>query len=587
MKKIISTFLLCFSCFVVYAQKINETDKILLFIKTCNFLKYNHPQFTSGKIGADSFFLAKYKLLQNISTKPEVNSILLKSIHELGELKLNLTLKQASTKEILKINSLHKWYIEGKYVNDSLKKVLLQVYNSRDVKSHHYAPALNYDTEIPNEKKYNFEANINLPEDVRLLALAKLQGVIAYLYPHQKLMKENWDVVIRRNIPLFKNCTSRKDYEVLILKIVANLNDSHAYNRFYSSLKFRNQIFKNSFYPPFDYKIVNKRILVTGIIVPEICKEAGISVGDWITNINEHSIKARIDTLSQLLSSSNRNTLIANLANYSTNLLWSADHPILKLRLLSNKEKKTVDVNFIKINDKISVGKINTFFQNKVKIADTLRGFMVLKNDIAYFNIDKIIELLNNVADDKLDSHLDSILDLAAKQKAIIFDMRGYPQWSGFIYTYLYQKFGTNDLRFAKYFKADLNNIGTFDWINSAAVYNNEHIVPEQFKYEGKVTIIVNAVTRSLSEWNVMNLQSMFPNAKTIGEQTSGGDGDEKHINIPGNYTIYFTGNAIYYPNGSLAQGKGVRIDRIVKPKAADILSGKDTQLDYAIKSVR
>ncbi len=572
---------------VVCAQKMNETEKLLLFIKTWNFLKYNHPQFTSGKVEADSFFLSKQKLLQNISTKQEINSMLVNSIYQLGELNLNLALKQASIKNILKINLLHRWYVESKGVDDTLKKILLQVYNSRSVKSNHYAPTRNYDSEIPNEKKYDFEASVNLPEDIRLLALAKLQGVIDYLYPHQKLMKENWDIVIRRNIPLFKNCTSRKDYEVLILKIVANLNDSHAYNRFYSSLKFKDQIFKNTFYPPFDYKIIDKKILVTGIIVPEICMQAGISVGDWITNINGQSIDARIDTLSELLSSSNRNKLIANLNSYSTNLIWNADNPILRLRLISNKKKKTVAVNFIRTNDKVAVGKINTFFQNKSKSPNPLTGFMLLKNDIAYFNIDKIIELMENVADDKIDTHLDSILNLAAKQKAMIFDMRGYPQWSGFMYTYLYKKFGTTDHRFAKYFKADLNNIGTFDWINSVAVYNNEHVVPEHFKYEGKVTIVVNAVTRSLSEWNVMSLQSMFPNAKTIGEQTSGGDGDEKYINIPGNYQVHFTGNAIYYPDGSLAQGKGVKIDRIVKPKAGDILSGKDTLLDFAINSVR
>lgn len=585
MKKITYTLLLCFAFLIARAQSINETDKFLLFIKTWNFLKYNHQKITSGKMDADSFFLAKYEQLKSIKTREELNHVLIQTIQSLGSLKLNSTLPQVAMKNVVKINPIHRWYVQSKDLNDSLKEILLQVYNSRDVKSNHYVPLLNYHTEIPNEKKYNFEAAVNLPEPMRLLALAKLQGVIDYLYPHHNLMKENWDVVMRRNIPLFKSCASRMEYEVLILKIVANLNDSHAYNRFYADLKFKSQIFKNTFYPPFDYQIMDKRILVTKIILPEVCKEAGIDVGDWITEINGQTIAARIDTLSGLLSASNRSTLISNLNNYSANFIWGSERQEVNLKLIGSKGTKVTTVKFITLSDKPALEKINAFFQSKAK-ASKIKGFMLLNNDIAYFNIDKIIQLMQNVDDDKIESRVDSILNLAAQQKAIIFDMRGYPQWSGFMYTYLYKKFGTLDQRFAKYVKADLNNIGTYNWINSPEVYNNINIVPEHVVYKGKVAIIVNARTRSLSEWNTMGLQSMFPQAITIGEQTSGGDGDEKHFNIPGNYNIHFTGNAIYYNDGTSAQGVGVKIDKKMKFTKADILEGKDTFLEYAIDKI-
>jgi Peptidase family S41 len=586
MKKIAYTLLLCFVCLVTRAQNLNETDKLFLFIKTWNFLKYNHQKFTSGKMDADSFFLAKYEQLQNIKTREEISHVLIQTIQLLGSLNPNSAIQQVSMKNIVKVNPLHHWYVESKELNDSLKGLLLQVYNSRNIKSNYYTPALNYHTEIPNEKKYAFEAAVNLPETMRLLALAKLQGVIDYLYPHHNLMKENWDVVMKRNIPLFKNCRSRMQYEILILKIVANLNDSHAYNRFYADLKFKNQIFKNIFYPPFDYKIMDKRILVTGIIVPEICREAGINIGDWITEINGQTVAARIDTLSGLLSASNRSTLVSNLNNYNTNFMWGLDHPEASLKLIGSKGTKTTTVKFITLNDRLALEKINVFFQNKAKASNKLKGFMLLDHHIAYFNIDKIIQLMEKIDEDKIDNHVDSILNLAAQQKAIIFDMRGYPQWSGFMYTYLYKKFGSLDHRFAKYVKADLNNIGTYNWINSPEVYNNVDIVPEHFVYKGKVAIIVNARTRSLSEWNTMNLQSMFPQAVTIGEQTSGGDGDEKHLNIPGNYTMHFTGNAIYYNDGTSAQGVGVKIDKKIKFTKADILEGKDVFLEYAIDEV-
>lgn len=586
MKKITYTLLLCFAFLIARAQSINETDKLLLFIKTWNFLKYNHQKITAGKMDADSFFLAKYEQLQNIKTREELNHMLIQTIQSLGKLGLNSALPQVAMKNIVKVNPLHRWYVQSKDLNNSFKELLLQVYNSRDISSNYYVPKLNYHTEIPNEKKYAFEASVNLPEPMRFLALAKLQGVIDYLYPHHNLMKENWDVVMKRNIPLFKNCSSRMEYEVLILKMVANLNDSHGYNQFYADLKFKSQIFKNTFYPPFDYRIMDKGILVTKIILPGVCEEAGIGAGDWITEINGQTIAARIDALSGLLSASNRSTLISNLNNYTTNFIWSSDRQEVNLKLIGSTGIKATTVKFITLNDKPALEKINAFFQNKAKASNNLKGFMLLDNHIAYFNIDKIIQLMQNIDDDKIDSHVDSILNLAAQQKAIIFDMRGYPQWSGFMYTYLYKKFGSLDNRFAKYIKADLNNIGTYNWINSPEVYNNANITPEHVVYKGKVAIIVNARTRSLSEWNTMSLQSMFPQAITIGEQTSGGDGDEKHFNIPGNYNIHFTGNAIYYNDGTSAQGVGVKIDKKIKFTKADILEGKDTFLEYAIYKV-
>lgn len=586
MKKITYTLLLCFICLTVRSQNINETDKLLLFIKTWNFLKYNHQKITSGKMDADSFFLAKYEQLRDVTTREELNHMLIQAIQSLGSVNPNPEMLQVSMKNVVKVNPLHRWYVQSKDLSDSLKNLLLEVYNRRDISSNYYVPKLNYNTEIPNEKKYAFEASVNLPEPMRFLALAKLQGVIDYLDPHHNLMKENWDVVMKRNIPLFKNCSFRMEYEVLILKIVANLNDSHSYNRFYADLKFKSQIFKNTFYPPFDYRIMDKHILVTGIILPEVCKEAGINIGDWITEINGQTIAARIDTLSGLLSTSNRSTLISNLNNYSTNFIWRSDTIDVSLKITGDKRPSTVAVKFVGLSDKPSLEKINVFFQNKAKTSHNMKGFMLLNNDIAYFNIDKIIQLIENVSEDKIDCHIDSILNLAAQQRAIIFDMRGYPQWPGFMYTYLYKKFGSLDHRFAKYVKGNLNNIGTYNWINSPEVYNNVNVVPEHVVYKGKVAIIVNARTRSMSEWNTMSLQSMFPQAITIGEQTSGGDGDEKHFNIPGNYNIHFTGNAIYYNDGTSAQGIGVKIDRKIKFTKADILEGKDTFLAYAIDEV-
>lgn len=564
-----------------------ENEKYFLFFKTWNFLKYYHAEFAGGKEDADSFFLKKQILLDKISNKAALNTFLMSMVNNLGVSDANEAHLENNDLRILKANPLHAWYLNNVLISAELKRKLLSIYRHRDTIGKHYIPALHYTTEVPNERKYEYLDSANLPLDMRLLALAKLQGVIDYLYPHKSLMNQKWEETIKNNIPLFKSCASRMDYELLLLKIVAKLNDTHAFNRFFDHLVYKKEIFKNRYYPPFAYRIIDNMILVTEIIVPGLCAEAGIKVGDLITAINEQSISRRIDGLSQLLSASNRNTLIFKVNNYITNFIWSSDSSHFRLEVSSSGEKKNICVQFIVPENKDGLKIINNYLNAKSEIKAATLPFQVIDNEIAYFNIDKIDKLLNDVKDDQIDARIDSILNLAAQQKGMIFDMRGYPRWGGFVYHYIYKKFSKFGNQFGQYFHADVKDVGSFTSIPGTATYYPSRVKTEGFDYKGKVCIIVNAQTQSLSEWSTMNLQHIFPKSITIGEQTAGADGDEKHVNLPGNYTIYFTGNAIYYPDGTLAQGKGLKINKIVKPQIEDILSGKDTQLQFAIGIVK
>ncbi|WP_316847004.1 S41 family peptidase [Pedobacter psychrodurus] len=584
LKSSVYILLLVTVCYQAKAQPINETEKYFLFFKTWNFLKYYHPKFTKGKEDADAIFMKKQSLLDHIHRKAELNTFLMEMVTDLGNDAENL---KNGDLPVLKMGSFHQWYMNNVLINTELKNKLMGVYKHRDTVGKHYVPALNYTAEIPNERKYKFPDSINLPLGMRLLALAKLQGVIDYLYPHKTLMDESWDQTVKNNILLFKNCASRMDYEVLLLKIVAKLNDTHAYNRFYDNLTYKKEIFKNSYYPPFDYQIIDNKILVTGIIVPDLCAEAGIKAGDLITAINGIAVNKKIDGLKGLLSASNRNTLIFKLNNYLTNLMWSNDSSRYRLAVSSSGKKKELLVAFVTSKNRNGIQAINNYMTAKLKIKENILPFKVMDDGIAYFNIDKIRGLLDHVQEDHLDAKMDSILNLAAKQKGMIFDMRGYPSWGGFVFHYIYKKFAMQHNLFGQYFQADATNLGSFSSIPGTFTYYPDGVKAESFRYTGKVCIIVNSDTQSLSEWNTMNLQYTFPNAITIGEQTAGADGDEKCINIPGNYNIYFTGNAIYYPDGTLAQGKGVKINKIIKPKIEDILADRDTQLNFAIKSVQ
>lgn len=139
--------------------------------------------------------------------------------------------------------------------------------------------------------------------------------------------------------------------------------------------------------------------------------------------------------------------------------------------------------------------------------------------------------------------------------KGHCFDMRGYPDWGGFIFHYVYKYFSPVENYFYKYYEPNLKNLGTFNLRDPK--YNYPEIENKTtHSYSGKVFILVNPDTRSASEWYSMSLQKIFPQSITIGQQTSGADGDVVKINLPGDYLLEFTGNGIFYPDNSQTQQK-------------------------------
>src|SRR5690606_7914561 len=78
--------------------------------------------------------------------------------------------------------------------------------------------------------------------------------------------------------------------------------------------------------------------------------------------------------------------------------------------------------------------------------------------------------------------------------------------------------------------------------------------------YAGKIYVLVDENTQSASEYSTMALQSM-PNVKVVGTQTAGADGNVSQLRFPGNFYTYFSTLQPLYPDGTIAQRVGIKID--------------------------
>lgn len=553
----------------VFAQKNQYND----FIKTWNFIKYYHPDVASGKVDADSLFL---NTIKNISSKDDFNSVIGRLSANLNK-KLNHPASAETSKDILAQNQNFDWFQKNKKISTENKNLLDNIYKNR----FDYG-LLKEGKSVSDEKKYSFPKEENLSLEYRLLTMAKIQGIVDYLFPHKYLMDKNFDSYFNNLLEEAVKSPSRKDFEIVLAKTVSYFQDSHAFE-FYRQLNFRDEILFNiSYYSPFDFQIVDDHLLVTNLIFPEICNKAQIKIGDKITEINGKNIPQIIKKKSKLLSVSNHQKLLYVLSKYEYNLIWSDSLPQKTLKIQSGSKKFSAEIPLITTTDKSNVTVLSDYINNKNRKMESHR---LANKDIAYFKTNETLEFINNVDDNKIDAVMDSILKDASQKKAIVFDMRAYPDWGGFVYHYIYKYFSSKENYFGKYYKPNLKNIGTF-------IYKDyDYFPPIENKtthvYKGKVFILVNPETRSASEWYSMSLQKIFPQSVTIGQQTSGADGDLVKVNLPGDYVLSFTGNGIFYPDNSQTQQTGIRIHELIKYKDQDILNNRDLEFEKVLNSVK
>lgn len=570
MKKLITFIGVLLFNQIFFAQKEQYYD----FIKAWNFMKYYHPDLASGKTNADSLFLASVK---NINSKDDFNSVIDKLSQNLNK-KLTILAPAETSKDVLTQNQNFDWYQKNGKISSENKNLLNNIYR------HRYNFELLKDGKlVSTEKKYLFQKNENLPLEYRLLTLAKIQGIVDYLFPHKYIMDKGFEGYFKNSLEENSTITSRKDFETLLAKLVSKLKDSHALN-FYRQLNYKGDILNMLYLAPFDFQIVDDYILVTHLFFPEICSKAQINIGDRIFSINGKSIPQIIKEKGELLSTSNREKLVYLLSKYENNLIWPDNLPQKTLEIKSGKSNKkfSTKIDLINYSDKEKYNLIVGYLQDKIKKTESRQ---LINKNVAYFKVNETLEFINNIDDNKIDAVMDSILSNAAQKKAIVFDMRAYPDWGGFFYHYIYKYFSPTDNYFGKYYEPNLKNIGTF-------TYKDYDYFPSisgktTHPYKGKVFILVNPDTRSASEWYSMSLQKIFPQSLTIGQQTSGGDGDLVKVNLPGDYLLEFTGNGVFYPDNAQTQQIGIRINEIIKYKDEDILENRDLEFERILSLVK
>lgn len=521
-------------------------DNLELLGRVWGFLKYHHPEIAKGNYNWDyELFrvLPKYLEAKNDGDRDQ---FIIDWINDLGGIAKCNNCKSGDKKAFIKPDL--EW-IESQ--NQALKDNLLYVYKNRSQGKHYYIETVKGvgSPKFLNENPYS---NESYPDDgFRLLSLYRYWNMIHYYFPYNKMMDKDWTTTLREYIPIFLNTENELDYEIAALKIIGDVQDTHA-NLWGGNDKLKE--WKGVNFPPVHLRFIENKWVVTDYYNEELQEESGLNIGDIITTINGVPVDEIVKEKSQYYPASN---LPAKLRDLGPDLLRS-NLTEIEIDYVSGNAK--VQTKILKLYPRDSINLFNWYKSNQGK------SFKMLDNNIGYVTLQTI-----------KDEEISQIKELFKDTKGIIIDIRNYP--STFVPFSLGPFFVSTSTPFVKFTAGNIDHPGEFIFTK------NLEIPSEGETYQGKLIVLVNELSQSQAEYTAMAFRA-GENTTIIGSQTAGADGNISTIMLPGGLRTTISGIGVYYPNGDETQRIGIVPDIEVHPTIEGIREGKDELIEKAIEVI-
>lgn len=411
-------------------------------------------------------------------------------------------------------------------------------------------PAPKVTAAIPLDENEQAYASMRAPDvSYRLLALFRLWGVIDRLYPFKNLIGD-WDAVLREFIPRFEAAEGADAYARVVMELSARIEDGHV------------QVTG----PPAVWNVIGPRMLpvevrpVEGHFIvtaktADLPAATDIAIGDEIVTVDGEPLAARVRRLWKYFPASTEDARLANVVRIA----------------LRGTYDSVADLGVRGSNGKL----------RSVKIARVLyphfaRGgpvWRVLEHDIGYIDLTRLEP-----------GQVDAALEATKNTKALIFDMRGYPD-SERGYSIASRINRKNATAGALFDRPQISPATTDQW-NTRYTFEQRLERTDEPKYTAPTVMLIDDRARSQAELTALWFEAAS-GTKFVGSNTAGAAGDATGTVLPGGIAVDFTGDEFRHVDGRRVQRIGIVPDVRVTPTIRGIRAGKDEVLEAAVAYLR
>jgi C-terminal processing protease CtpA/Prc len=518
--------------------------------KVWGFLKYHHPQVTSGQRHWDYDLL---RVLPAVLAAPDAaaaNAALAKWVAAVGKISDCQPCAQLDEKE-LQLRPEIAWIDSKDRLGVDLSRLLQAAYRGRPVDGKQFYVSLVPGVGNPAFQHELSYTGVKLPDaGLQLLALFRFWNTVEYWFPSRDLMGENWDGVLAEFIPRIALAQSAEDYERELMALIARIHDTHA--NLWSAIQVRPPV--GTCQLPVDTRFVENRAVIAGYADAVAGPAAGLQIGDIIETLDGVPVPRLIEKWKPYYADSNDAAMLRDMGRSLT------QGECVEAKLSIARDRRTLEIAAKRLSATANSGK-HTYTHDLP--GDTFRR---LSDDVAYLKLSsvKLVDAAHYV-------------DGAAGTKGLIVDIRNYP--SEFVVFALGSLLVDKTTQFVRFTTGDLSNPGAFHFGPPLS------IAPGKPHYGGRIAILVDEVTQSSAEYTSMALRAA-PNAFVIGSTTAGADGNVSRIALPGGQSTMISGLGVFYPDKRPTQRVGIVPDLVVKPTIAGIRAGRDEVIEAAIRHI-
>ena len=511
------------------------------------FFKYYHPQVAKGKWDWDSVLFAKLPLYLKANNKQSLSALTSNWMDELGRVDSCKNCYQ-HVPDSLGYNLDFSWVNDKSFTKEVVTK-LNHIRINRNIGTHYYVEyqkTYRSLVEFKNEKVYNDPKFVYPPVEYRLLLLFRHWNWVHYFFPYKHLIGRDWKGVLQEMAPQFYEAKDTLSYHKAIMRLTASLEDGHS--RFLGRYSF---YVLGEHYPlPFLCMLIDGKFVVSSISNDSAAAAIQIKKGDVIETVNGEDVVKRYKRLAPYVHASNE---ASKAMSFAASYLFRGADSVFTIKKVRGKQT---------IVDTIQLSK------KSLPYSRLQTPWKVLADSIGYVDMGTLQK-----------GEVDKMMNELMAAKAIIFDLRNYPHdtWN-LIAAYLCKR----PFVMSRTSYADLNYPGVFLY-EKPSYYGKINEKP----YDGKVVLLVDESSVSHAEYSAMGLQAATQ-VTTIGNTTAGVDGNiTSRFWLPGGLITQFSGTGVYYPDGTITQRKGVKIDYKVRPTIKGLIEGRDEVLEAALNFIK
>lgn len=381
----------------------------------------------------------------------------------------------------------------------------------------------------------------------RVLAAYKYWAAIQYFFPYMHLIGEDWGAVLAPAIGRLEGARDSLEYVLALVDMSTHIHDSHGF-----IVNPTLRAYRGDAVLPVEFRMVQGRPVIVSLL-DSSAVQAGLRMGDELLSLD--GIPAM--------------RYYADLAPGATSTPQSDMH--VRMSLLARGPEGSTAELVVRNKD----GKHRSIRLKRLPGTEALQAglgkgpaFRLLSSHTGYADLTRLTV-----------PQVDSMFDAFAATKAIIFDMRGYPNgtaWS--IAPRLATAPGLQAARFSRPLRMGPDTTYT------SRVDFAQLVPPSSLpRYAGRTVMLIDE--RAMSQAEHTGLFFEAANGTVfIGTPTAGANGDITNVVVPGGATMYFSGHDVRHADGRQLQRVGLQPTVRVEPTIAGIRAGRDEVLDAALR---